>query len=64
MAPAPQPLELPAAASPATHRFAALGTTAQVTVSDPPALCHAAALLHEQLETIDRACSRFLATPS
>lgn len=62
MAPAPQPLELPAAASPATHRFAALGTTAQVTVSDPPALCHAAALLHEQLETIDRACSRFLAS--
>ncbi len=44
-----------------TYRFPALGTTAQVTVSDRAALRRAGALLHDELETIDRACSSFLA---
>jgi thiamine biosynthesis lipoprotein len=45
-----------------TYRFRALGTTAQVTVTDRAGLRTAGALLHDELETIDRACSRFLAT--
>ncbi|MDX6527327.1 MAG: FAD:protein transferase [Gaiellales bacterium] len=45
-----------------TYRFRALGTTAQVTVADRAGLRTAGALLHDELETIDRACSRFLAT--
>jgi thiamine biosynthesis lipoprotein ApbE len=45
-----------------TYRFPALGTTAQVTVTDRSCLRTAGALLHEELETIDRACSRFLAS--
>jgi FAD:protein FMN transferase len=45
-----------------TYRFSALGTTAQVTLADRAGLRAAGALLHDELETIDRACSRFLAT--
>jgi thiamine biosynthesis lipoprotein len=45
-----------------TYRFPALGTTAQVTVVDRSRLRRAGALLREELETIDRACSRFLAS--
>ena len=45
-----------------TYRFPALGTTAQVTVIDRSGLRTAGALLHDELETIDRACSRFLAS--
>jgi FAD:protein FMN transferase len=49
--------------SASTYRFAALGTSAQVTVAAEGAgLRTAGALLHDELETIDRACSRFLAT--
>jgi thiamine biosynthesis lipoprotein len=48
--------------SAATYRFAALGTTAQVTVTERSLLRRAGALLHEELETIERACSRFLAS--
>jgi FAD:protein FMN transferase len=48
--------------STATYRFPALGTTAQVTLADRAGLRTAGALLHDELETIDRACSRFLAT--
>jgi thiamine biosynthesis lipoprotein len=43
-----------------TYRFSALGTTAQVTVTEPGQLRAAGALLHEELDRIDRACSRFL----
>ena len=42
-----------------TYGFEALGTTALVTVRDPSRLRAAGALLHDELETIDRACSRF-----
>ncbi len=42
-----------------TYGFEALGTTAFVTVGDPSRLRAAGALLHDELETIDRACSRF-----
>jgi thiamine biosynthesis lipoprotein len=45
----------------ATYRFPALGTTAQVTLSDRARLRRAGALLRDELETIDRACSRFRA---
>jgi thiamine biosynthesis lipoprotein len=45
-----------------TYAFRALGTTAQVTVADRAGLRTAGALLRDELETIDRACSRFLAT--
>jgi thiamine biosynthesis lipoprotein len=45
-----------------TYRFPALGTTAQVSVTDRSGLRTAGALLHDELETIDRACSRFLAS--
>ncbi len=45
-----------------TYRFPALGTTAQVTVTDRAGLRKAGALLHDELETIDHACSRFLAS--
>ena len=45
-----------------TYRFPALGTTAQVTVTDRSGLRMAGALLHDELETIDRACSRFLSS--
>ena len=44
-----------------SYRFAALGTTAQVTVTDRAGLRRAGALLRDELGTIDRACSRFLA---
>jgi thiamine biosynthesis lipoprotein ApbE len=44
-----------------TYRFAALGTTAQVSVTDRAGLRRAGALLRDELETIDRTCSRFLA---
>jgi thiamine biosynthesis lipoprotein len=42
-----------------TYGFEALGTTAFVTVGDPSRLRAAAALLRDELATIDRACSRF-----
>jgi FAD:protein FMN transferase len=48
--------------STATYRFSALGTTARVTVVERAGLRSARALLHDELETIDRTCSRFLAT--
>jgi thiamine biosynthesis lipoprotein len=44
-----------------TYRFPALGTTAQVTVTARSDLRRAGALLHDELEAIDRTCSRFLA---
>jgi thiamine biosynthesis lipoprotein len=39
--------------------FAALGTTAVVAVSEPGALAAARALLAEQLDALEQACSRF-----
>jgi FAD:protein FMN transferase len=39
--------------------FAALGTTAVVAVAEPGALAAARALLAEQLEALEQACSRF-----
>jgi thiamine biosynthesis lipoprotein len=39
--------------------FAALGTTALVVVDRPDALAEADAILHREVEAIDRACSRF-----
>jgi thiamine biosynthesis lipoprotein len=41
--------------------FRALGTTAEVLVTDPARLGTAVELLHEELEAIDAACSRFRA---
>ncbi|RSD12060.1 FAD:protein FMN transferase [Amycolatopsis eburnea] len=41
--------------------FPALGTTAEVLVTDPARLSAAAELLHEELAAIDLACSRFRA---
>ncbi|GAB3149554.1 FAD:protein FMN transferase [Amycolatopsis stemonae] len=43
----------------AARAFPALGTTAEVLVTDPPKLDAAVALLHEELAAIDLACSRF-----
>jgi thiamine biosynthesis lipoprotein len=45
--------------TPPTYRFGALGTTAQVTVARRGDLRIAGALLHDELDAIDRACSRF-----
>jgi thiamine biosynthesis lipoprotein len=45
----------------ATASFPALGTTAEVTTLDPLALSEAIDLLERELDTIDRACSRFRA---
>src|SRR5712691_10735237 len=42
-----------------TSVFAALGTTAQVTVVDATALPQAVTLVESELEAIDLACSRF-----
>jgi thiamine biosynthesis lipoprotein len=42
-----------------TSVFAALGTTAQVTVADAEALPAAVSLVERELEAIDLACSRF-----
>jgi thiamine biosynthesis lipoprotein len=42
-----------------TVAFAALGTTAEVTVTERAALADAAEILREELDAIDRACSRF-----
>ncbi len=43
----------------ATASFSALGTTAAVVVTDAQALPEAEALLKDELDAIDRACSRF-----
>jgi FAD:protein FMN transferase len=48
-------------AVPATRSFPALGTTATVAVTEPPALDAAVELLRERLEAVDLACSRFRA---
>ncbi|GLY38595.1 FAD:protein FMN transferase [Amycolatopsis sp. NBRC 101858] len=45
----------------AARAFPALGTTASVVVTDPGRLSEAAALLSEELDAIDLACSRFRA---
>lgn len=42
-----------------SSQFAALGTTALVSVTDPAALEPARAVLEAELDAIDRACSRF-----
>ena len=42
-----------------TKRFTALGTSVHLLVTDPGAADRACALLAEELEAIDRACSRF-----
>ncbi len=43
----------------ATRRFQALGTTAQVSVTDPATLDPAVTLVEDELAAIDLACSRF-----
>jgi FAD:protein FMN transferase len=43
----------------ATASFAAIGTTASVTVADPEALPAALAILEEEVRRIDESCSRF-----
>jgi thiamine biosynthesis lipoprotein len=45
-----------------TYRFPALGSTAQVTLTERRWLRRAGALLREELDAIDRACSRFRAS--
>lgn len=45
--------------SPATARFRALGTTAEITTLDPTALSEAIDVLERELAAIDLACSRF-----
>jgi thiamine biosynthesis lipoprotein len=45
----------------AARAFRALGTTAEVVVTDPTRLSEAASLLREDLDAIDLACSRFRA---
>jgi len=47
--------------SPATARFLALGTTAEITTLDPTGLSEAIDVLERELAAIDRACSRFRA---
>lgn len=42
-----------------TRRFKALGTSAHLLVTDPGGTDRASALLTEELDAIDRACSRF-----
>jgi thiamine biosynthesis lipoprotein len=44
---------------PCVYRARALGTTAELLVTDPSALIAASELLHEELERIDRVASRF-----
>jgi thiamine biosynthesis lipoprotein len=44
-----------------TTAFPALGTTAELVVTDPARLAQAVALLREELAAIDAACSRFRA---
>ncbi|QEC50862.1 FAD:protein FMN transferase [Baekduia soli] len=46
-------------AASATATWTALGTTASVTVTDPGALAAARSAVHDELEAIDAACSRF-----
>jgi thiamine biosynthesis lipoprotein len=46
-------------AAPPAASFRALGTTATLVVTDPGALPEAGGLLREQLDRVDRACSRF-----
>src|SRR5207244_9379041 len=43
----------------ATRTFQALGTTAQVCVTEPRTLDDAAAVVEDELAAIDLACSRF-----
>jgi thiamine biosynthesis lipoprotein ApbE len=45
--------------APATRTWEALGTTVQVTVTDPEALAPAVAIVKDELAAIDLACSRF-----
>jgi thiamine biosynthesis lipoprotein len=47
--------------TPASTAFRALGTTAEVLVTDPARLGTAVELLHEELAAVDEACSRFRA---
>ncbi|MGF1432405.1 FAD:protein FMN transferase [Kitasatospora sp. LaBMicrA B282] len=49
----------PAPAAPAAERFPALGTTAELLVTDPDRLAPARAVLAAELAAIDLACSRF-----
>lgn len=46
---------------PAVTRFRALGTTAELMVTDPARLAVAEAVLRDELHAIDQACSRFRA---
>lgn len=46
-------------AAPPSTRFAALGTTALLSVTDPATLERGRAVLEAELDAIDRACSRF-----
>lgn len=48
-----------ASTAPARCRFAALGTTAELLVTDPAALPDAERMLRRQLDELDVACSRF-----
>ena len=48
-------------AAPAVTRFRALGTTAELMVTDPAALDHAERVLRAELRAIDETCSRFRA---
>jgi thiamine biosynthesis lipoprotein len=50
-----------AAAGIATARWEALGTTVVLRVARPSALLHARSLVEDELDRIDRACSRFRA---
>ena len=47
------------APAPRSASFRALGTTATVAVADPAALPEAEAALRDELDAVDRACSRF-----
>ena len=49
--------------SPATARFLALGTTAEITTLDPTGLSEAIDVLERELAAIDRACSGSAPTP-
>jgi thiamine biosynthesis lipoprotein len=50
---------MPADTALGTRRFSALGTSAHLLVADPGVSDRACALLVEELDAIDRACSRF-----
>jgi thiamine biosynthesis lipoprotein len=50
---------MPSGTALGTRRFKALGTSAHLLVTDPGGTDRASALLTEELDAIDRACSRF-----